>query len=79
MLVIRSLYSRFSMKAGRRASKPQGSTPREYAQFLADQSLDLDLEAVEILTDLYNAARYGELADGEDANCAERAFKDIWH
>jgi hypothetical protein len=79
VLVIRSLYSRFSMKAGRRASKPQGSTPREYAQFLADQSLDLDLEAVEILTDLYNAARYGELADGEDANCAERAFKDIWH
>lgn len=78
LLVIRTLYARFAIRASRKIHWPRGSTPAEYVYVLRKSGEELNLEATEVLTKIYNQARYGEIAELSDVNSAKKAFQDIW-
>ena len=77
MLRIRTLYARFALWAGRSVSMGLDATPREYAGELIDAAAGLDEGALLALTELYNEARYGESADMEAVNRAEKALHNL--
>lgn len=75
---IRAVYARFAVKMGKKAVYAGSATPLEYARDLAAQGQGINHEALQTLTLLYNAARYGEKGDRKAIWQAEEALRRIF-
>ncbi len=77
LLIIRTIYIRFVLKARKRVPIFTSDTPNDYARSLKDEEEEVNREALHTLTTLYNDARYGEVGDHDAVSSAEKAFRGI--
>lgn len=77
VLIIRTFYARFAVKAHKDVPCQGGMTPLEYSRKLLVEQEGVNVEALQTLTMYYNEARYGEQGDGEAVMCTEKAFRQL--
>lgn len=77
-LIIRTMYTRFVLRTRRKVPFGPASTPGEYAESLVESGHNPNQEALWSLTELYNDARYGEVADQDAVKRTEGAFREVW-
>lgn len=78
LLIIRSYYARFAVRAKKEVPFAGGTTPLEYAQKLPAEREGVNEEALQTLTMYYNAARYGEQGDERSVTGTRNAFRQVW-
>ncbi len=59
------------------AYPPGGFTPEEYGREYAARRDEVDQQALQSLTRIYNEARYGAQADAQAVRTAEQAFSKL--
>ncbi|NMA61795.1 MAG: DUF4129 domain-containing protein [Firmicutes bacterium] len=77
LLVIRTYYARFAVRASKEVPFEEGTTPLEYACKLPQQQDEVNQEALQTLTSYYNEARYGERGDEQAVKGTEQAFRQL--
>lgn len=77
ILVIRTFYARFITRAQKRVAYLPGTTPDEYRLEYAEKRVEVDEQALQSLTGIYNKARYGQVGDAHAAKGAEQAFSKL--
>lgn len=76
LLLIRSFYARFALRAIKKVTYLQSDTPLDYGEKFIENQVE-DKQAVDQLIKLYNEARYGEQGDEEAVKLAKKAFEDL--
>lgn len=77
LLIIRDFYAKFALRSRRRVPFPPGATPSEYGRDYTLWAGEESRPALEVLTDAYNDARYGEKASPEAVESAAEAFNRL--
>ena len=77
ILVIRAFYARFITGANKKVAYRPGFTPEEYGREYAARRDEVDQQALQSLTRIYNEARYGAQGDAQAVRTAEQAFSKL--
>lgn len=77
VLKVRSIYARFVLGMKKTIPYEAGCTPLEYQDTVTQEVQELNCQALDDLTALYNQARYGETANQDDVRLAQKAVQDM--